>query len=120
MKCPLVPISNGELLDKITILIIKKYFSDSSYISMELNELLEIAKKLSIYKDKYIFPLLEVNKTLWVIENRLRVLEKENNFNTEFLQLARCVYRYNDIRAEIKKKINKETNSEFMEIKIYD
>lgn len=63
--------------------------------------------------------LRKVNQSLWKIEDRLRVLEKEQRFDNEFIELARSVYKLNDQRAEIKRKINKETNSEYKEIKIY-
>jgi predicted nucleic acid-binding Zn-ribbon protein len=63
--------------------------------------------------------LRKVNQNLWKIEDRLRVLEKEQRFDNEFIELARSVYKLNDQRAEIKRKINKETNSEYKEIKIY-
>jgi predicted nucleic acid-binding Zn-ribbon protein len=63
--------------------------------------------------------LRKVNQNLWKIGDRLRVLEKEQRFDNEFIELARSVYKLNDQRAEIKRKINKETNSEYKEIKIY-
>jgi len=63
--------------------------------------------------------LREVNQKLWKIEDRLRVLEKEQRFDDEFVELARSVYKTNDRRAEIKRKINEETNSTYKEIKIY-
>lgn len=119
MNFPKIPVSNGELIDKITILSIKIKFSSSPYIKLELDELISIAKKLNIYKEEYLQPLLDVNSSLWDVEDRLRKLENKNKFDKEFIELARNVYKLNDKRAEVKRKINEETNSLFFEIKVY-
>jgi DNA-dependent RNA polymerase auxiliary subunit epsilon len=63
--------------------------------------------------------LYEVNSSLWEVEDKLRELEKKNEFGVEFIELARSVYRLNDERALIKKKINQLYNSEFVEEKSY-
>jgi hypothetical protein len=119
MTFPSVPVSIGELIDKITILQIKKNYSDNEYINKELNDLIKIAEDLKVYEQSYLNNLMEVNQLLWDIEDRIRVKEKENTFDDEFIQLARSVYKENDRRAVIKKKINEETQSDYKEIKIY-
>jgi hypothetical protein len=63
--------------------------------------------------------LSKVNQKLWVIEDRLRELEKVKKFDDEFINLAREVYINNDKRAEIKRKINQETESDYQEVKLY-
>lgn len=115
----LIPVSVGELLDKISILEIKSMFTDNEYVLKELNDLNEIKDTVSKFALEYMNELREVNKKLWDIEDRIRKLEKENNFGEEFIELARNVYITNDKRALIKKKINEKTNSNFKEIKIY-
>ena len=114
-----VPISVGELLDKITILEIKSLLGYNEYVEKELEELKQIKDTIISYTEEYVNQLQKVNQNLWKIEDRLRVLEKEQRFDNEFIELARSVYKLNDQRAEIKRKINKETNSEYKEIKIY-
>ena len=114
-----VPISVGELLDKISILEIKSLLCYSEYVERELEELNKIKDTITSYTEKYMNQLREVNQKLWKIEDRLRVLEKEQRFDDEFVELARSVYKTNDKRAEIKGKINEETNSTYKEIKIY-
>ena len=107
------------MIDKITILQIKKKYSNNEYINKELNDLIKIAEDLKVYEQSYLNNLMDVNQLLWDIEDRIRVKEKENAFDDEFIQLARSVYKENDRRAVIKKKINEETNSTYKEIKIY-
>ncbi len=114
-----IPISVGELIDKITILQLKLRYSTNEYIQNELNELIRIAKHFNIYNPTYINDLYKVNEKLWDIEDKLRIKEKQQDFGYEFTELARNVYKYNDERATIKKRINEETNSEYKEIKIY-
>ena len=119
MNCPQIPISIGELLDKITILQIKSKHTDNEYVIKELKGLTKIAQELEVYKQSYLNELLIVNSLLWDIENKLRELEEEYRFDEEFISLARQVYISNDKRAEIKRKINEETNSSYKEIKLY-
>jgi predicted nucleic acid-binding Zn-ribbon protein len=114
-----VPISVGELLDKISILEIKSLLCYSEYVERELEELNKIKGTITSYTEEYMNQLREVNQKLWKIEDRLRVLEKEQRFDDEFVELARSVYKTNDRRSEIKRKINEETNSTYKEIKIY-
>ena len=114
-----VPVSVGELLDKITILEIKSKYTDNEYVIKELNDLNEIRNTLTSYTMEYMDELRDVNQKLWYIEDRIRELEEEYRFDDEFISLARQVYITNDKRAEIKRKINDETNSNYKEIKLY-
>lgn len=119
MKCPLVPISIGELLDKITILQIKSEYTGNKYVHKELQDLTKIANDLGVYKKDYLDNLLEVNRKLWDIEDELRIRETNSNFDDEFVSLARSVYITNDERSRIKKEINVKTESEYSEVKLY-
>lgn len=114
-----IPVSVGELLDKISILEIKSLLNYNDYVERELKELNRIKDTITSYTQEHMNQLREVNQKLWKIEDRLRVLEKENKFDDEFIELARNVYLLNDKRAEIKRKINEQTNSLYKEIKIY-
>jgi hypothetical protein len=113
-----IPVSIGELIDKITILQIKSEFSDSEFVKKELKELLEIETSID-YDGELKQELYRINKKLWVVEDELRLKEKDQDFDRVFIELARDVYILNDKRAEIKKQINEETNSEYKEIKCY-
>lgn len=115
----IIPISVGELLDKITILQIKSKYSQNSYIHKELQDLTEIAKTNQVYLSSYLQELQQINSQLWKIEDELRELEKEQNFSSHFIDLARQVYITNDKRAEIKRKINEITNSTYQEVKLH-
>ena len=113
------PISVGELLDKITILQIKSQYSNNPYILKELQDLTEIAKTHQVYDEQDLQALKKVNKKLWVIEDEIRQLEKQQDFSSVFIELARQVYITNDERARIKKQINQKTNSTYSEVKLY-
>ena len=114
-----IPISVGELLDKISILEIKSLFTNNEYVIKELDELNQIKSTLTQYTLQYEVELKKVNEKLWKIEDRLRELEEEYRFDDEFISLARQVYITNDKRAEIKRKINEETQSSYREVKLY-
>ena len=114
-----IPISVGELLDKITILEIKSQYTTNEYVSKELKELNQIKSTITQYTLEYMNELREVNQKLWKIEDRLREKEKLQEFDEEFIELARSVYMTNDLRAVIKKKINEETQSTYHEVKLY-
>jgi hypothetical protein len=114
-----VPISVGELLDKISILSIKSQYTNSEYVKKELQDLIQIAQEHQVYDASYISQLLQVNRKLWKIEDDLRVLEKSQTFHQDFIKLARSVYTTNDQRAFIKKEINKKYNSQYQEVKTY-
>jgi len=119
MMHPNIPISVGELLDKITILEIKSQYTTNQYVSKELDDLNQIKSTLTEYTLEDEVKLKEVNQKLWEIEDRLREKEKLQEFDAEFIELARSVYMTNDLRARIKKKINEETQSTYQEIKCY-
>ena len=114
-----IPISVGELLDKISILQIKSQYTDNVYVNKELESLIEIAKEFKVFDFKYFDQLLEVNQKLWKIEDELRVHEKSQDFGDTFINLARSVYTTNDKRSSIKKEINQKYNSSFREVKIH-
>ena len=114
-----IPISVGELLDKISILSIKSQYTDNSYVTKELQDLISIAQEHQVYDASYVSQLLSINRKLWKIEDDLRVLEKEQRFDEEFIELARSVYKTNDERARIKKEINEKYKSSYQEIKVH-
>jgi hypothetical protein len=114
-----IPVSVGELLDKISILEIKAFITDDEYIHKELNELNQIKNTLTQYTLEYEIQLKKINETLWKIEDKIRQKEKDKEFDNEFIELARSVYITNDKRAELKRKISEETGSRYKEIKLY-
>jgi hypothetical protein len=114
-----VPISVGELLDKISILSIKSQHTTNEYVTKELKDLIKIAQEHQVYNASYVSQLLTVNRKLWKIEDDLRVFEKSQDFGENFIELARSVYITNDLRASIKKEINEKYNSTYKEIKVH-
>ena len=114
-----IPVSVGELIDRITILEIKAFLSNNEYIHKELEELNQIKSTITQYLLEYEIQLKKINETLWKIEDKIRQKEKNQEFDDEFIELARSVYINNDKRAEIKRKINEQTNSYYKEIKIH-
>lgn len=114
-----IPISVGELLDKISILSIKSQHTSSEYVKIELQDLIKIAQEHQVYDTSYVSQLLSINRKLWKIEDDLRVFEQQYIFNEDFISLARLVYTYNDQRASIKKTINEEYKSLYQEVKCY-
>tara|TARA_R100001509_G_scaffold153666_1_gene114739 strand:- start:231 stop:617 length:387 start_codon:yes stop_codon:yes gene_type:complete len=119
-----VPISFGELVDKITILRIKQNKIDDKekrkFIDEELQVLVRyFSSYTSVDIVKEFTELESVNKKLWDIEDKLRIKESKKEFDKEFIELARSVYFTNDNRADIKNKINKLTGSDIMEVKSY-
>jgi len=122
-----IEVSNGEILDKITILVIKsKMITDPVKLKNINNELDELKSFLDVvgYESNVtvnfsVKELQSVNEKLWVIEDKLRDKEKLKEFDDEFIQLARGVYFTNDERARIKKNLNEVTNSKLVEEKSY-
>lgn len=114
-----IPVSVGELLDKISILSIKSQHTSNEYVKKELQELIQIAQEHKVYDASYVSKLLTINRKLWKIEDELRVIEKTQVFDEKFIELARDVYITNDERARIKREINEVKNSIYKEIKIY-
>ena len=117
------PISIGELVDKITILEIKKNKLQNSKLENVLKELSVLRKLMEKHQieitDDLFTQLKEINLTLWNIEDQIRIKEKNKEFDNIFIELARSVYFKNDERAEIKKRINQLSNSEITEEKSY-
>jgi hypothetical protein len=124
MEAIYIPISTGELIDKITILRIKsKKIADPTKLAnvrKELEFLNAVCQKAHIDLDHpLISELEEKNSKLWVIEDDIRAKEKAKEFDDEFIELARAVYKSNDERFLVKNKINKTLGSEFFEEKSY-
>jgi protein subunit release factor A len=123
--CPLVPVSWGELLDKITILEIKRERIEDTAaranVARELAALRDIAREALVGEDVVrVFAQLKlVNETLWDVEDAIRQEEARGVFGAEFVRLARAVYHRNDERAELKRAINKLLQSELVEEKSY-
>jgi hypothetical protein len=122
----LVEVSVGELLDKISILEIKKdKIKDPEKLKYILGELSILTEefKNNIKSDKKIDELYQslkiINARLWVIEDDKRKCEKEKDFTENFIKLSRDVHILNDDRARIKLKINEYTGSKIKEIKEY-
>ena len=119
----LAPISIGELIDKITILEIKQIYMTGiklKNINKEIKLLKNILQKqnLEINID-LIKNLKKINKKLWEIEDNIRIKESKQEFDEDFIKLARSVYIENDKRAYIKKEINQKYNSDLVEEKSY-
>ena len=118
----LAPISLGELIDKITILEIKKYKLTNEKARNVDYELKLLKNIIPINQDidlKYKESLKEINLNLWEIEERLRVKEEKKEFDQEFINLARKVYIQNDKRFSIKNEINHKYRSHIVEEKSY-
>jgi hypothetical protein len=122
-----VPVSFGELLDKIAILQIKsERMSDPAKLANVRNELDALEKTwmshpaASGYFSRMRADLKAVNERLWVIEDDIRIKEKAQAFDDEFIRLARSVYVENDTRARIKKEINLALGSSYVEEKSYE
>jgi len=121
-----IPISVGELVDKLTILEIKLENVSSNQkrgnLEKEYNELVIVFERNVDSKilRKYYQDLLIINRKLWKIEDDIRILEKNKLFNEEFIQLARSVYITNDQRFDIKNTINSLMGSDIKEEKLYE
>jgi len=121
-----IPVSTGELIDKITILEIKKIKVGDKLKLVEiekehkyLKDILVKKIKLDPYLKSKILALKKINLKLWDIEDGKRKAERNKKFGKSFILLARNVYIYNDKRAQIKLIINKMTNSKILEVKSY-
>jgi hypothetical protein len=120
-----IEVSHGEIVDKLTILQIKKEnITDPiklDNIVKEYDYLLSVVENdlgISLESPEYL-ELLSINKELWVIEDDIRDKERQKEFDEDFIKLARAVYYTNDIRAKIKKEINLKYSSGFVEEKSY-
>jgi len=123
-----INISVGELIDKITILQIKKEkitnlekVKKVSYELQLLENILNSFEKSKINElENLMIELKKINQKLWVIEDDIRLLEKNKKFDNNFIELARSVYITNDERFEIKNKINRLFSSDIEEVKSYE
>jgi len=126
MNTILVEVSVGELLDKISILEIKKEKIKDSEKLKFINDEYEVLKdqldknvKSDEKIDKLFQSLKEINAKLWIIEDDKRLCEKNSDFSEKFIKLSRDVHFLNDDRAKIKLEINSHTGSKIREIKNY-
>ena len=122
----LVPIAVGELIDKITILEIKaERIGDPAKQQNVLSELrmlagvrdAQFARNNDI--DRLAHELKQVNESLWEIEDEIRECERRRDFGPRFVELARAVYQRNDLRSQVKRKINEVSGSRIVEEKSY-
>ena len=119
-----IEVSNGEIIDKLTIIKIKleriKDEGKLSNLKKEYRELKEASDNILSESDPLYKALCEINLTLWDIEDKIRDLERRKDFGEEFIETARSVYISNDKRSEIKRQINIKTSSDLIEEKSYE
>ena len=117
-----IEVSNGEIVDKLTILELKRQnaqtYEQARHIGEELNYLKPIVEGMDIPED-LLTQLREVNKRLWEVEDMLREYEKTSNFGGQLITFARAVYQTNNARFKLKSRINEITNSRLVEEKIH-
>ena len=117
-----VEISNGDLVDKLTVLDIKRHkISDGpslEKVRKEYMTLKPLVDSLNV-SESLLVDLKFINSEMWNVEDRIREKERVKKFDEEFISLARSVYRNNDKRFKIKRQINQETSSEIEEQKSY-
>jgi hypothetical protein len=120
-----IEVSIGEIVDKLTILQIKNEMITDEVKLMDIVKEFNYLKKIvtedigfDLTSEEY-NDLLDINKRLWIIEDKIRDKEKLKEFDDEFIELARNVYFTNDIRASQKKLINLKLGSNFIEHKSY-
>lgn len=129
------PISVGELVDKLTILEIKMQmisdFKKIKCVTVEYDQLKKLYKNLVLenksFEDLDLVKLIalkadlfELNRSLWIVEDNIREMERKKDFGAEFIRLARDVYHANDMRFCFKNEINILSNSEIKEVKSYE
>lgn len=120
-----IPVSVGELIDKISILYVKKNkitdVNKLKYVNEELDFLNKISESLidGTETKKNLQELIKINSELWDIEDKIRFMEHEKNFKEEFIEVARKVYMLNDSRFEVKNYINEKFQSTIREVKSY-
>jgi hypothetical protein len=119
-----IEVSNGEIIDKLTILQIKldriRDKAKQANLQKEYNELLEVSSAIISKSDPLYKSLYIVNCELWDIEDHIRDLERKKDFGNDFVSTARAVYVKNDRRSEIKREINIKTSSGLIEEKSYE
>jgi hypothetical protein len=120
-----IPVSVGELIDKLSILHVKQTKINNSEKLVYVNKEFELLYNFSsVYLNneeisKLYHELVNTNSELWEIEDMLRVIETEKTFDSKFIELARNVYHTNDKRFRLKNEINEITFSEIKEVKEY-
>lgn len=120
-----IPVSVGELIDKLLILHIKKIKISNPEKLEFITKEFELLYNMSSYYlndeniSKYYRNLVEINLKLWEVEDEIRIIENTKSFDSKFIQLARQVYLINDERFSVKNMINELTDSEIREQKEY-
>lgn len=118
-----IDVSIGEALDRLSILELKLLFikepSKKANVQKEYKALKKTTNALKSIPDNLYTHLKDTNARLWDIEHDIRTKERKKEFDTLFIELARSVYKMNDLRSSIKKKINIATNSSLIEEKHY-
>jgi len=120
-----IQVSVGELIDKLSILHVKKMKINNPEKLMCVNKEFELLYNFSsVYLNndeisKLYHQLVDTNSKLWEIEDNLRVIETEKTFDSKFVELSRSVYHTNDKRFRLKNEINERTSSEIREVKEY-
>jgi hypothetical protein len=127
MQPLLIPVSVGELYDKFTILTIKnEKITDptkKANVQTEMRYLQDVMMNITTFppsETRLVEQLRDINSQLWDIEDKIRGKERLRQFDREFIELARSVYKKNDKRNAIKNEINVIFNSELMDIKSYE
>ena len=119
-----IEVSNGEIIDKLTIIQIKleriKDVSKLKNLKREFEELKGAASSVLSLEDPLYKELYNVNCELWDIEDHIRDMERKKDFGPDFINTARSVYFKNDKRSEVKRAINIKTSSGFIEEKSYE
>jgi len=119
-----IEVSNGEIIDKLTIIQIKleRIHDKAKRINLqnEYDELFKVSSDIISTSDVLYKSLYEVNCELWDIEDHIRDLERNKDFGADFIATARAVYIKNDRRSELKREINIKTSSDLMEEKSYE
>jgi hypothetical protein len=119
-----IEVSNGEIIDKLTIIQIKleriKDKVKQVNLQKEYNELIEASSSIIGISDPLYKSMYDVNCELWDIEDHIRDLERKKDFGNDFIATARTVYIKNDKRSELKREINIKTSSGLIEEKSYE
>jgi hypothetical protein len=119
-----IEVSNGEIIDKLTIIQIKleriKDPSKLKNLKKEYDKLVKVSSSIISNDDPLYMSLYEVNCELWDIEDKIRDLERKKDFGSDFIESARAVYIKNDKRSELKREINIKTSSGLIEEKSYE
>lgn len=119
-----IEVSNGEIVDKLTIIQIKleriKDKTKLANLQREYDELIKVSSSIISTSDPLYRALYDVNRELWDIEDHIRDLERNKDFGNDFVETARAVYFKNDRRSEVKREINLKTSSGLIEEKSYE